>query len=364
MVSSNTYAFGTSTQIDDLIRESCDRIGIIGNELTGYQIQSAIMSANLELTQWMGKIPLSWTRRRLMFTLYNNQAIYQIPTSITNLVDVVATQLNRLNTGGTAFTSNGGNAANCFNPNTTAGCTQVAPNGSIGYDYGVGVQNSIFYVGITPLAESTYTLAVDYSFDNVNWQTIYTTPAQVYFANQITWFVITNTLNARAWRIRETDGATLAIQQIYFSQPTTQGTGDRWLTALSYTEWMQIATKMNIGFPSSYFFDAQINPTMTLWPVPGPGTGGFTNILYTGYQYIQDVTLLFQQFNVPQRFYEALVAGIAARLAQKPDFAKNLKPGEAAQKKQLADEAFQLATLTDATNVTLRFQPDFTSYGR
>jgi hypothetical protein len=70
------------------------------------------------------------------------------------------------------------------------------------------------------------------------------------------WFVIESSLNARAWRIRESGGAILAIQQIYLSVPTVTGTGDRYMTPLSYTQWMQIPTKLSQGFPSSYFFNA------------------------------------------------------------------------------------------------------------
>ncbi len=355
MTTSNTYLFGTNTQIDDLIRESFERIGIIGNDVTGLQVQSAVMSANLELTAWMGRVPLSWLRRKFLISLYAGQPIYQLPVKLTQIIDVVATQPKRLNTGGTAFSSAGGNATNCFTATATAGCTQTAPNGYISYNYGVNTTPSILYVGITPLTQSTYTLAVEYSFDNVNWTTIYTAPSQTYFANQVTGFVISNSLNAMVWRVRETGGATLALQQIYFSQPSNTGTGDRWLTALSYTEWMQIATKMNSGFPSSYFFDAQIAPTITLWPVPN---NTYANLLYDGYIYVQDVSALFQQFEVPQRFFEALVSGMAARLAQK------FAPARLQEAKALAEEAWKYAVNTDYEDVTLRFQPDFSQYGR
>lgn len=354
---SNTYEFGTNTQIDDLIRESFERIGIIGNEFTGLQITSAIMSANLELSQWTGRVPLSWMRKRMLLSVYPNQPIYQLPVNITQIVDVVLTQMVRLNTGGTAYSSEGGDAANAFNPAAAnIGCVQTASDGYISYDYGEGNSNSILYVGIQGLQpEATYTIDVQYSFDNLNWNTIYEQPTQIYYANQPVWFVIENSLNARAWRIVEQGGATLEIAQIYFNQPTNAGSGDRWLTALSYTEWMQIATKMQTSFPSSYFFNAQIQPTITLWPVLQPG-GQFNGLLYTAYQYLQDVVLLTQQFDVPQRFFEALVAGISKRLAVK------FKPEAVPLMKVMADEAFAMAANTDYENVTLRVQPDFSDY--
>jgi hypothetical protein len=356
MSTSNTYTFGTSTQIDDLIRESFERIGIVGDMFTGQQIQSAILSANLELTSWQGRVPLQWTRKRFLQSLYTGQATYQLPVTITRVVDVCATQPQRLNTGGTPTSSAGGNAANCFDATSTAGCIQTAANGSISYNYATGNAQSIQYVGITPLqTQSTYTLQVNYSFDNVNWNTIYQAPAQTYYANQITWFVIENSLNAQSWQIKETGGQTLQIQQIYFSVNSTTGSGDRYLTQLSYTEWMQIPQKNTTGSPSSYFFNAQINPYLTLWPILGASTQ-FSALLYTAYQYSQDVTNLFNQFDIPQRFYDALVAGMAYRLSIK------FAPDKAVVLKRDAVDAFQEAALTDVDYVTLRFQPDFGRY--
>lgn len=356
MATSNTYTFGTNTQIDDFIRESFERIGIIGNEFTPYQIQSAIMSANLALTGWMGKGPNSWMRKRLMLTLYQGQPTYQLPTNITQLVDVIAIQPQRLNTGGTANSSAvaSGGPTNVFDSTQTAGCTLSDPNGWISYTYNYGVTNSIFYVGIQPLNDnSSYTLVVEYSFDNVNWITIYQSATQTFNANQIGWFVIPNSLNASSWRIRETNGATLAIQQLYFSQPINNGMGDRSLTALSYTEWMQISNKMTQSYPSAFFFDNQINPTVTLWPVPNQS---YTALLYTAYMYPQDVTYLFNQFDLPQRFYDAIVADVAYRLACK--FATD-KPDIIARTQQDKDQSFGIAAQTDITNVKLTFYPDF-----
>ena len=50
------------------------------------------------------------------------------------------------------------------------------------------------------------------------------------------------------------------------------------------------------------------------------------------------------------------MAALSYRLAVK------FVPEKAQMLKADADLAFQLAALTDQTNVTLRFQPDFTNY--
>lgn len=359
---SNTYQFGNNTQLDDLFRDAFERIGIIGNDQTPLQVQSAIMSANLELSSWPGRGINFWLIQQCMFSLYPNQPIYVLPQYTIRVFEVVATQPSRLNIGGTAFSTAGGVAANCFDPTQTAGCTQIAANGSIGYDYGAGNTNSIFYVGITPLATSTYTLKVEYSFDAVNWIPVYIAPSQSYAAYQTTWFVIEQALNARAWRITETGGATLAIQQIYFSQPSNAGSGDRLLSAYSRSEWLSIANKMNTGSLGGYYFDQStlapsLSPTLRLYPVPGPSSPlPQTNILYTNYRYAQDVTKMFQNAELPQRFYDALVAGLSARLALK------FAPDKYSLMKSEAIESYRTAAATDYENVTLRFNPDMGQY--
>lgn len=352
---SNSYSFGTSTDLDDLFREAYERIGIIGNDQTPLNIQSAIMSANLELSSWPGRGLNLWLVQQMMFSIYVGQPTYTLPINTVRVLEVAATQPVRLNSGGTPASSSGGDAGNCFDPNQTAGCIQVAPNGNISYDYGSGKVYSILYVGITPLNISTYTISIDYSFDNVNWTPVYQAPTQTYAANQITWFVIQQSLNARAWRIRETGGQTLSIQQIYFTQPTTYGTGDRLLTALSRSEYIAIPTKLTQGFPSGYYFNQIIPPTITLWPTP-PVNNTQTNILYTNYSYAQDITQMFQTAQVPQRFYDALVAGISARLAMK------FAPDKLQIMEAKANETYAIAAKTDYECVTLRFEPDFTSY--
>ena len=177
--------------------------------------------------------------------------------------------------------------------------------------------------------------------------------------DQIGWIVIENSLNAQYWRILETGGATLAIQQLYFAEPINNGQGDRALTALSYTQWMQVSNKLTQSYPSGYFFNSQANPTITLWPVPNQT---YTGLLYTGYFYPQDVTYLFNEFDVPRRFVEALVAELAYRLASKPIF--NVPSDKIVQLKEDKVEAFNNAAMTDQSNFILSFKPDFSYLGK
>lgn len=372
MITSNTYQFGDNTQLDDLIREAYERIGIIGNVETGLHLQSALLSGNLELATWPGKGLNLWMVRKHMLALSPNQAVYTLPSYTVRVLEVVASSPTFVtqNGLGTPISSDtqSGNAANCFNQYSNVGWTSTTNNGAyIGYNFGTSQSPpEIFYIGVWALTNSApvnYQLAIEYALgDGEYWNTALTTQVMDFTASVPQWFVIENPVNARFWRIRKVGGSAsnLAIRQLYLAQPPySQGPGDRMLSTLSRSEWMSIANKMEGanqggGFPSGYYFDERIPPTITMWPVPDTS---YTTLLYTNFQYAQDMTALFQNADVPPRFYDALVAGLAARLAIK--FAWDRQEVMTMQ----AEQAYQLAAKTDYENVPIRFQPDFNCYG-
>jgi len=85
---------------------------------------------------------------------------------------------------------------------------------------------------------------------------------------------------------------------------------------ISMSEYHQLPTKTTEGLPSSFFFDRQYTPQVYLWPVPENSTDAF---LYWQLKQIEDVTASNQDADVPYRWTEAMVAGLAVRLcAKKP----------------------------------------------
>ena len=67
--------------------------------------------------------------------------------------------------------------------------------------------------------------------------------------------------------------------------------------------------------PLQYWFDRQIpNPIMHMWPVPNDGAV-FSQLVLWVQRYIMDVGTMTQNLEIPQRWFEAIVAGLAAKLA-------------------------------------------------
>jgi hypothetical protein len=138
----------------------------------------------------------------------------------------------------------------------------------------------------------------------------------------------------------------------------------RYITPISYSEYMTYANQQTPGPPTVYFFDRLIAPTVTFWPVPD-GNGPYTWDYYS-YTQIQDANLASGETpDVPWRWNDALVAGLAARLAkiyppQGAPMADRIAFEQAREKD--AEKAFTIAATQDTQNVPLKFAPQITAY--
>lgn len=118
---------------------------------------------------------------------------------------------------GTPATSAMGTAANAFDGNPATDCTQTSANGNISYDFGVGMSQPIARVGIISAVTRTYDLIFEYSDANaMTWTTAVNPASQNYTADQEYFFELPDIINARAWRVRETGGATLNLAEVFF----------------------------------------------------------------------------------------------------------------------------------------------------
>lgn len=132
---------------------------------------------------------------------------------------------------------------------------------------------------------------------------------------------------------------------------------DRYCYPISRTEYASIAVKTSQGFPSQYWFDRLISPTITFYLVPD---GAYTyNVLYYRVRQIQDATIT-NGFNVEVigRFLDALTANLAHRLA------RIYKPELEQIRKADADEAWLIAATQDTENVPLYVYPGLSGYWR
>ena len=345
MSTSGTFNFG-STINDQFIIDSYERCGILPDLITAEQIQSAQRSANLLLSEWINRGLNLWTVTQENLALKANQSTYNLPYPTSDILEATIRTTQRP-LGGTAFSSAGGVAQNAFDNNPATACTQTVPNGYISYNYGNNVMYGVQMVGIQSNATLIYTLVAEYSPDNATWFTAFTIPAQTFTIGQNLWFVMPVPTPAQYFRIRETGGATLNVQELYFNTVIL----DIPITRISRSEYIYLPNKNTVGRPTSFYVDRLINPIVFLWPTP---TALYNNMFYTRVQLIQDIGQLTNNPYIPQRFYDAFCACLAAKLALK------YIPARYEILQSMADLAFSLAAQEDTERVPMRVYGDYT----
>lgn len=164
-------------------------------------------------------------------------------------------------------------------------------------------------------------------------------------------FVIMAQQNAlSAQTVSENGGQCQIGQQVQPASPV-----DILVYPISRNDYAALPNKSNQGRPSNRWFNRQLTPTLTLWPVPD-ANGPYQINAYLMRQ-IQDMNPTNGQVgNLPYRFLYAFVAGCAADMAIKyrPDLWQALKLE--------AEEAWQEAADMDREKVPFFLTPDFTGY--
>lgn len=153
-------------------------------------------------------------------------------------------------------------------------------------------------------------VALERSDDNVTWTTIQTETTTA-TAGQWTWFDLESSVATVYFRVRATTG-TLGFSQIYLANTPTEIP----LARLNRDDYTNLPNKsFQSNRPLQFWFDRQVQqPVMHLWPVPN-ADAEVNQIVLWRQRYIMDVGTMTQEIEVPQRWYEAIVAMLASRLA-------------------------------------------------
>ncbi len=134
------------------------------------------------------------------------------------------------------------------------------------------------------------------------------------------------------------------------------GYSDRILSAISRSDYAAISVKTTQGPPTTYWFDRQIDPSITFWPVPNQS--GYTARYFCVRQFEDADLATGQTLDLPYRFFDAFVASLAWRLA------KTYRPEVADMLAQDAERAWQIAATQDTENVPMYITPDLSGYWR
>ena len=148
---------------------------------------------------------------------------------------------------------------------------------------------------------------------------------------------------------------TIVMLDAYISQNTGSAI-NRIIMPVSRTEYASYPNKAQQGFPTTFWFDRLLSPTVTLWPVPD---GSVSTLNYYRVRQVQDGALNNDtQVEIPYYFLEAFAYGLAQRLAMiwAPDKVAMLKP--------LADESYSIAASQNIETAAQYISPQISSYFR
>lgn len=154
------------------------------------------------------------------------------------------------------------------------------------------------------------------------------------------------------------DADTVVILDAYMTTNQSGTDIDRIILPISRTEYASYPNKEQQGFPTVFWFDRLLSPTVTIWPVPDTSTGP-QYLKYYRVKRIEDSSFTNgQQVDIPYLWMECYAYGLAQRLAMiwAPDKVQLLKP--------MADEAYAIAAEQNVETAQQYISPMVSGYFR
>lgn len=197
-------------------------------------------------------------------------------------------------------------------------------------------------------------LALQRSDDAITWTTVQTESPQA-DAGDWTWFDLVTVVASRYFRVLATSG-TLSYERLYYGNTPTEIP----LSRLNRDDYTNLPNKAFLSNrPLQFWLDRQaLSPVMNLWPTPNEAAE-VQQIVVWAQRHIMDVGTMTQQIEVPQRWYEAIVSMLAARLAMEYI---EVDAGLIPILDQKAEKALYIAQMEERDNSPIFIMPNISPY--
>jgi hypothetical protein len=211
--------------------------------------------------------------------------------------------------------------------------------------------------GVLWASASASGLSLQTSPDGSTWTTIQTEDVSSVTAGEWTWFDLDSVVAKRYFRLLAT-GGTLAYTTVFLGNNPTEIQLSR-MNRDDYTNLPNKAFQSNR--PLQYWFDRQVRqPIMHLWPTPN-AAATTSQITLWRHRHIMDVGAMTQEIEVPQRWLEAVVSMLAAKLAQEY---VEVDPQIIPMLDGKAQSALYIAQMEERDNSPMMLQPNISVYTR
>jgi hypothetical protein len=306
MTTSGTYNFNPS--LGELVIYSFNLCGIRGTALLQEHMESARMASNLLLARWSNQGVNLWAVDKVVVPLAQEVPI----TGASGDGALVTLTYESVDT-----------------PVYTAGTTLTV-------------------TGITP---SGY---------NGNHIVVSSSPGRVTFASTQTGTYVSGGICEAPNDVAtfSVDPNTVMILDAYLTNDDSGANIDRIILPVSRTEYASYPNKEQSGYPTVFWFDRLISPTVTLWPVPNTNNGP-QELKYYRVRRLQDSSFSSgQTVEIPYLWLEAFAYALAQRLAMiwSPEKVQLLQP--------FADEAYNVAAEQNVESANQYISPQISGYFR
>jgi hypothetical protein len=351
----STTTFETRKVIDHALR----RCRVPTQLITSEHLQIARDVLYLLMSEMVNRgIPL-WCIEKILLPLYEGTTGVTCPLGTVDVLNLNIRKLQRLE--GTA-SSTSGDADLAFDGDVETACTLLAAGGNITLEF--DSETDVGNFGILPNATGTWNIAIQTSADGVTYTTVYADTELEVVAGEWIWIdVITPDTTDESValsdvsfvRLLSTAPTVLDVSEFFIGNMPSEVP----LARINRDDYMNLPDKQSTGRPNLYWLDLQRDqPVIRIWPAP--------QFQYTFYQlnmqrkrYLMDVGTLTETLDFPQRWFESVVAELAARLAyeiQEVDI--NLIP----VLRGAADRATAMAWTGEGDNSPVYLRPNIRPY--
>lgn len=310
MAYSDTY--GQVYNVQTLIDHGARRCGKLAEELTSEQLLSARESLGFVMSNLINIGIQYWAIEKQVVGLTPEKYIYTLPDGSNDVLNALYRTMERPN--GSYTSSAGGVVALVGDNDINTFCQQTTPNGNISINF--GTDNPIYAgsIGLMPYVAGggsvNWTLTLEYSTDNVTWNTLKDLGTVVASDKQWIWTDIDPGQSVQFYRVRISGGSTLALREFYV------GTNSREITMsrLNRDDYTNLPNKnFTANQPYQYWFNRTVpNPEIYLWPTP---SDPFVQMTIWYSKQVMNVGDLTDELQIPQRWYLAVINMLAHQMA-------------------------------------------------
>ena len=221
--------------------------------------------------------------------------------------------------------------------------------------FNLGTAEIVTTVGVNWLGASV-AFNLQISPDGVVWETVKSVANPNQSVGEWTWVDIDGSLATQYFRIVAPGGLLDQDEVLVGNTPN-----EIVMARLNRDSYSNLPNKTFAGKPLQFWLDRTLNePVMYIWPVPNESQALGQVVTYVK-RYIMDVGTLTEEIEVPQRWFEAIVYLLDARLAEE---LPQVEPTYVQVLDQKALRALSEAEMEERDNSPIYFTPNISIYTR